>query len=106
MLSPSEQLKIISSCPVCNAQNFPEQIKVINQSEGSHLLFIQCRKCKGRVVVLVTQSMHGLSSVGILTELNSDEIMKFSQRLPIVANDVIDVYRFFQQKKQNWLALI
>ncbi len=106
MFPPSEQLKIISTCPVCNTQNFPEQIKVISQGENEHCLFLQCRKCKGRVVVLIMQSMQGVSSVGFLTELNSEEILKLSRRPKITADDVLAVYDKLEPQKSSWQSVI
>lgn len=98
-----DQLKIISSCPVCNSRNFAAQIKIINESEDAHLLHIQCKKCKSCVLVLVMMDQQGLSSVGFLTDLNSQEIFKFSHGHEVNADDVLNLVDLLKKDKINCL---
>jgi len=106
MFQSNDQLKIISNCPVCNSKKFTDNIKILDENETSHLLFVQCNKCQTKVVVLVTSGMQGLSSIGVLTELNSDEIIRFSHEDPISADDVAHLYEQFELKNKNILDLI
>lgn len=106
MLPNQDHLKIISSCPVCESQNFPAQVKLLTEKEDSHLLHIQCRKCKSCILVLITAGPQGMVSMGLLTDLKSEEVLKFSQGAPITSDDVIDVYEIFSKDSTNFLALI
>ncbi|OGF30241.1 hypothetical protein A2533_01915 [Candidatus Falkowbacteria bacterium RIFOXYD2_FULL_35_9] len=106
MFNNSDQLKIISNCPVCNSQNFPAQIKVLNENQDSHLLYVQCRKCKSRVLVLITSNQNGISSLGLLTDLSSEEVVKFSQSKPVSTDDVLDLYQTIQTDENTLFNLV
>ena len=102
MLPYEDQLQIISNCPICNSQNFPAQIRVLQERENAHLLHIRCRKCHSCLLVLVTFSPQGLASMGLLTDLNSDEVIRFSQGKPVSTADVLELY---EQVRTEPLAL-
>jgi len=106
MMNNQDQLKIISNCPVCDSRNFPSQIKVLQEKDNSHLLYVQCRRCKSRVIVLITAHQNGISSVGLLTDLSSDEVLKFSTQEPINHDDVLELYDSLFEKKEKFFELI
>lgn len=91
MIFNQDQMQIISNCPVCNSRNFPAHVKIIKEVSNSHILHITCRKCHSNILVMVTFSPQGLMSTGMLTDLTSDEVMKFSQSKPLTADDVLEI---------------
>jgi hypothetical protein len=106
MFSNQDHLKIISNCPVCDSRNFPAQIKLLNENDVSHLLHIQCRKCKSCIIVLITSGPQGVMSMGLLTDLKSDEVLKFSKGQSISADDVLDIHELLESKSQKIFELL
>lgn len=90
---PDEGIRIISQCPVCHAPYNPLVGKVLDESEGAHLLFIKCDKCRLSTLALVVASNFGVSSMGLITELDSDEIIKLKDQEAISAAAVLDLYQ-------------
>lgn len=105
-MNNQDQLKIISNCPVCDSRNFPSQIKILQERENSHLLYVQCRRCKSRVLVLITAHPNGISSIGLLTDLSSDEVIKFSTQEPINHDDVLEFYEQLYAAKKDFFEVI
>jgi hypothetical protein len=85
-------LKLISDCPVCQKKQFPAEVKLLEEYREGHLLHVQCKYCKSCVVVFVRMEDQGLNLIGVLTDLQSDEIMKFHRRGPISSDDVLEVH--------------
>lgn len=106
MLSNQDHLKIISNCPVCDSRNFPAQVKLLNENDESHLLHIQCRTCKSCLIVLITAGPQGMVSMGLLTDLKSDEVLKFSKGTPIASDDVLAVHQLLESKDKNVIELV
>jgi hypothetical protein len=104
MYPNQEHLKIISNCPVCNSRNFPAKVKVLSEKNESHILHIQCRKCKSCLIVLITASPQGMMSMGVLTDLRSDEVVKFSQSKPLSEDDVLDLYQSCRNNALTFLG--
>ncbi|MBT5338791.1 hypothetical protein HN858_02010 [Candidatus Falkowbacteria bacterium] len=91
--------KLIAECPVCKKKQFPATIKMIEETDQGQMLHIECKSCHGAVVVLLSTSEQGINLVGVLTELNSEEIIKFIHRGPLVSDDLLDFYKKLQAKQ-------
>jgi hypothetical protein len=86
-----EGLKFISNCPVCQHQYNPIEAKILTERENAHLLYIKCQRCQAGILALVRASQMGLSSIGLITDLDSHEVSKF--RSPISADAVLDIHQ-------------
>ncbi len=90
---PTEGLKIISACPLCNVHYNPLQAHVIDQRDDAHLLHLECRNCGSEVVAAVLNDQVGVSSVGLITDLTSDDVLKFKDDASdVTVDDVIDLH--------------
>lgn len=94
---PQEGLRLISYCPLCHANFNPFKIKVLEERGDSHLLHTECQCCHSSVVILVLASELGVSSVGLVTDLMSDEIIKFKDSHEVNSDDVIELHRLLNK---------
>jgi len=97
-----EGFRLMAQCPLCQARYAPSQAKVIAEKEDAYLLHVPCSKCKSAVVALIFSNMFGVNSVGVLTDLTSDEVLKSERRI-ISADDVLS---FYEAIKDGSLARI
>lgn len=95
-----ESIKIISFCPVCNAKYNPLEAKVLEEKDEAHLIHIKCRRCQSCVVALILTSNFGISSMGIVTDLDSDDVLKFKAGQVVSADDVIEIYQLLNSKPE------
>jgi len=108
MKQQNPSLKMISNCPVCNAVYNPSEINIVDERENAHLLHLQCRKCKNNFLVLIVAGPRGINSVGLLTDLQSEETIKFLDSESISADEVLEAksllsnsHKFLQIMKQD-----
>lgn len=90
---PDDGIRIISQCPVCHTSYNPMIGKVLDESEGAHLLFIKCGKCQLSTLALVVASNFGVSSMGLITELDSNEVLKFKDHEAINAGQLLEFHQ-------------
>jgi hypothetical protein len=96
----NESLKVISSyCPVCNSRYNPIEAKILEEKDDVHLIHIRCRHCQVAILALVMVNSMGVSSVGLVTDLASDEVVKFKNVAPITVDDVIEIHQVLNDKK-------
>jgi hypothetical protein len=88
----NEGLKLVSYCPVCETRYNPMEAKVLGKDGETHLLHVQCRKCRNSILALVLVNQAGASSVGLLTDLSFEDVMTFRENQKVSINDVIDVH--------------
>jgi len=84
-----KSLKLISECPVCRQKQFPAEIRLIEERPAGQLLHIQCKSCQSCLVVLMSFSEQGINMLGVLTDLGSDEVLKFFRRGVLSADDIL-----------------
>jgi len=90
----SEGLKLVSFCPVCETRYNPMEARLLAEQGETHLLHIQCRKCRHSILALVLVNHVGASSVGLLTDLSYEDVFRVKEAQAVTLDDVIEVHRF------------
>lgn len=94
---PGEGLKLISYCPLCNTQYNPLTAKILEEREDAHLIHIECRRCASSIVALILTGGIGISSVGLITDLTSNDVLKFKDVPDLSADDVISLHEVLKE---------
>jgi len=90
---------LITHCPVCGLRYNPLEAKVVEEVNNAHLVHIKCRHCQGSILAVIAASALGISSVGLITDLSGDDVIKFKQAEPISFDDVIAGHQFLKKEK-------
>src|SRR3989344_8515394 len=88
----NDAFRLMASCPLCHTKYQPQLAKIIAEKDDAYLLHVPCAKCHSAVVALIFTNMFGVNSVGVLTDLTSDEVLRAPQG-PVSADDVLDLYQ-------------
>lgn len=94
-----ESLRLISYCPVCDTSYNPMEARVIDERDDTHLMHIRCKKCAHSILALVHVSGTGVSSMGLLTDLTFDDVLKFRDAERITMDDVIAFHHSLAQEE-------
>jgi len=95
----NEGMKLLAGCPVCHKQYNKTSIKIVDEAEDAHLLHACCNKCNSSVLTLIFATGLGITSMGMLTDLNSSDVSKFQHEKVITEDDVLDIYQSLKKKK-------
>ena len=95
----NETPTLITHCPVCNLRYDPLEAKVLEEGEDAHLVYIKCRHCQAAILALVVASSLGISSIGLITDLSGDDVLKFKATKSISCDDVIEVHQLLSKEK-------
>ena len=71
----------------------------MEERDESHLVYIKCRQCQSAVLALVSLTNLGVSSVGLVTDLSSDDVIKFKSAEPISCDEVIEAHQFLSKNQ-------
>ncbi len=88
-----DTLRLVSYCPLCNASYSPLRTRVLDERDGAHLLYIQCASCGSSIVATVLTSTIGVTSIGLLTDLTGDDVLRFKDEGGITADGVLQVHQ-------------
>lgn len=92
-----EELKLVSFCPVCETRYNPMEARVLGKQGETHLIHVQCRKCQNSILALVLVNHVGASSVGLVTDLTYEDVVRFRCAPCVSIDDVIDVHDLLGQ---------
>lgn len=87
-----EGLRLITHCPLCESNYQPVSAKVIEEKDNAHLVYIRCKKCLSSVLAVVITGSAGISSMCLVTDLNSEDIRRFQHAERLSIDDVIDIH--------------
>jgi len=95
-------LAYMLKCPVCGEKYTAEQTKVIDAGEQSMeprkniLAHADCQRCKSSVVFSIAVDGPEIFSVGMVTDLTSQDTSKFKNTSPISADEVLATHEFLK----------
>ena len=93
---PIEGLRLITTCPICNTQYNPVTAKIVEERETAHLIHIQCKNCGSSIVAVVMVGGLGVSSVGLICDLTSEDVFKFKDSRIVDTDDVIAIHQLLE----------
>lgn len=86
-------------CPVCGYKYNLDQTKVIESRQldtenvAQILIHSDCQKCASSVIFNIDINGFEVFSVGMITDLTSQDSSRFSQLKPITPNDCIQLHK-------------
>lgn len=92
----NEGLKLVSFCPVCETRYNPMEARLLGEQGETHLLHVQCRKCQHSILALVLVNQVGASSVGLLTDLSYEDVLRVKVGSHVSVDDVIAVHEMLE----------
>lgn len=95
-------LKMISFCPMCETHYHPSEAQLVGEDEDSHFLHITCRQCHNSIIALVLVSQGGISSVGLITDLSFEDVLRFRKAEAVSVDDVLDVHTLLKDDLRFW----
>jgi hypothetical protein len=97
-----ENLKMVSYCPLCETHYNPMEARIIEERGDAHLIHIQCQKCRSLIIVLLNTSQNGVSSVGMITDLTAEDVLRFKESKVVSCDDVLDFHQILANNVKLW----
>jgi hypothetical protein len=92
-----EGMQLIQQCPLCEAVYEPLEIKVIDERDDKHLVFVTCKKCSHSVVALIQHQANGLSSMGLITDTEPEDLGRLKNSETVSWDDCIAWHNFLKE---------
>lgn len=96
----NEGMRIVSRCPLCDSRSNAMEARLLGENGDTHLLHIRCRKCANSILALVLISTSGASTVGMVTDLSFDDVMRLRRGRRLTIDDVLAAH---VSMRDDWL---
>lgn len=97
---PNDIIRLLSYCPLCEFATRPLQAKLLEVKDEAYLVHLQCSHCQSSIIATVMAQTQGVTSVGLVTDLTSDEVIHFKEASTISADDVLSIHQLFQVRSK------
>lgn len=88
-----DSLRLVSYCPLCEARYAHGNARLLAEEGETRLIHVTCKKCGGATLSLVLENPSGGSSVGMVTDLTHDDVMRLHRSRKVTTDDVIEVHK-------------
>jgi hypothetical protein len=92
-----EALKFINRCPICSSAYNADSAKLFDRNDSASLVHLTCEKCHSYFVAMVLLLGQGVSSVGMVTDLNFEDVKRLHGKKPLTTDEIIDAHEEMQK---------
>lgn len=97
-----EGLKMMAQCPLCKKSYSEKEAKVVEEKNSAHLVHITCPHCYHSVLALVVVNQLGMSSVGMITDLNIEDVSRLKKFDPISEDELLNFHSLLKNKQLSF----
>lgn len=90
-------VKFIGRCPICSAEYKQEAARFFAEQDSSRLLHITCEECQSHFIAMVVIAGQGISSVGMITDLNYEDTLRLYRQPAVTLDEVINYHEFLKK---------
>ena len=91
-------MKLIRECPQCRVEYEFDQIKVLEEDTGAHLVHITCLQCSNAMLAVIMVNALGMSTVGMVTDLMPDDVVRLRAKEPVTSDDVLTFHELLSEE--------
>lgn len=93
MLNKTNNFSLLSDCSVCKKKLKNNDLTVIFERGMKTIFHTTCSNCHTSSIISLSGGQKGLLGVGILTDLDKEEVKKKLLMDAISADEIIEVYK-------------
>lgn len=104
--SLKEILRYISVCPVCGHNYNHQKAHLFARQDNVNLAHINCSKCQSNFIAMIIFLAHGVSSVGMVSDLTLTDAEKLCRREKIKVDELIDYHRVIAGGSEDFIKCL
>lgn len=98
--------KLLTHCPLCSAQYEECSIKLLGESGTTRTFHLTCQACSHAVLAVILENQHGVSSLGMVTDLEVQDAVRFQDSEPISADDCLNAKDLLANSSREFVLAI
>lgn len=91
-----EGLKLMRECPICKQEFDENQVCFLEEKDPAHLVHLTCRECSSAVLAIMMFTPIGLSTIGIVTDLDPIDVVRLRKKERVSEDEVLDLHSLLQ----------
>ncbi len=101
-----DQLKLMKNCPMCKNEYTREAVELVEEGVGSHLVHVTCGICHNALLALIVVSRLGMSSIGMLTDLDAPDAKRLYRKTALGEESVLGFHDYLKKHSKEFIHLL
>lgn len=101
-----DQIKIMKNCPMCKNEYTREALELVEEGIGTHLVHLTCAICHNALLALIVVSRLGMSSVGMLTDLDAPDAKRLYRKTALGEESILDFHDYLKKHSKEFIHLL
>lgn len=101
-----QQIKLMKACPLCKSDYKEEALEIVEEGKGTHLVHLTCTHCQNAMLALIVISKLGMSSVGMLTDLNALDARRLNKKGAITEEQILHFHEYLDKNSKEFIHLL
>ncbi|MDP1884083.1 MAG: hypothetical protein Q8L10_01825 [Candidatus Moranbacteria bacterium] len=106
MKNKPDKADFLAKCSVCGKSLDPDDIVILSEKEQKTTMHVTCAKCRSAAIVFLLNNQLGVMSVGMATDLDSEEVASKFGGEAINSDEILDLYQFVDGEGGDIMRLI
>lgn len=92
--------KVLTHCPLCRSPYRPAHICLLRKAAGMSLYHLKCDACRHSVLAVIVENPNGVSSVGLVTDMEAQDAVRLEQAEPVSADDCVRLHIALEEQSR------
>ena len=94
--------KLLTHCPLCETVYEDQSIHLLGESSGMRLFHLTCKSCSHAVLAVILENQNGVRSMGMMTDLEAQDALRFQDAPMITADDCLNIHDFLAHSSSDF----
>ncbi len=90
--------QLLVHCPLCQAMYKNEEVRLLGERGQTRLFHCSCLACGHAMLAIILETQGSISSVGVVTDLEAHDAMRFRTAAPVSDDDCIRAHRMLEEE--------
>jgi len=88
---------LLAQCPLCSAAYPAADVRLLGEKGSTRLFHCTCRSCGHAMLAVILERQGSMSSVGLVTDLEIQDALRFHESASVSADDCIAMHRLMEE---------
>ena len=98
--------KLLAQCPLCQTVYEESEVRLLGERGSTRLFHCSCHACGHAMLAMILEAHGSVSSVGLMTDLEVQDALRFQSLESLSADDCIAAHRILEAESRQLCTLI
>lgn len=97
---------LMAQCPLCHTSYPASEVRLVGEKGTTRLFHCTCTSCGHAMLAIILEAQGSVSSLGLMTDLEAKDALRFQDSSPISADDCIAAHRLLEEQSGGFCEAI